>query len=43
MKAFVTDRKEQQFFCNTGYIQQYKAAKWETRKVTAPGHNCSKK
>ena len=35
MKAFVTNRKE--------YIQQYKAAKWETRKVKVPGHNCFKK
>ena len=44
MKAFVTNRKEQQFFFfNTEYIQQYKAAKWETRKVKVPGHNCFKK
>ena len=39
MKAFVTNRKEQQFFFNTEYIQQYYAAKWETRKVKVPGNN----
>ena len=32
MKAFVTSRKEQQFFFNTEYIQQYNATKSETRK-----------
>ena len=39
MKAFVTNRKEQQFFFNTEYTQQYNAAKSETRKVKVPGHN----
>ena len=39
MKAFVTNRKEQQFFFNTEYIQQYSASKLETRKVKVPGHN----
>ena len=43
MKAFVTNRKEQQFFFNTEYIQQYNAAKSETRKVKVPGHNYFKK
>ena len=43
MKAFVTNRKEQQFFFNTEYIQQYYAAKSETRKVKVPGHNYFKK
>ena len=39
MKAFVTKRKEQQFFLNTKYIQQYNAAKSDKRKVKVPGHN----
>ena len=39
MKAFVTNRKEHNFFFNTEYIQQYNAAKLETRKVKVPGHN----
>ena len=39
MKAFVTKRKEEQFFFNTKYIQQYNAAKSEKRKVKVPGHN----
>ena len=43
MKAFVTNRNEQRFFFNTEYIQQYNAAKWETRKVKVPGHNYFKK
>ena len=43
MKAFVTNRKEQQFFFNTEYTQQYNAAKSETRKVKVPGHNYFKK
>ena len=43
MKDFVTNRKEQQFFFNTEYIQQYNAAKSETRKVKVPGHNYFKK
>ena len=30
MMVFVTNRKEQQFFFNTEYIQQYNAAKSET-------------
>ena len=38
MKAFVTNRKEQQFLLNTEYIQQYNAAKSEARKVKVPGH-----
>ena len=43
MKAFVTNRKEHNFFFNTEYIQQYNAAKLETRKVKVPGHNYFKK
>lgn len=43
MKAFVTNRKQQQFFFSTEYIQQYNAAKSETRKVKVPGHNYLKK
>ena len=43
MKAFVTNRKEQQFFFSTEYIQQYNAAMSETRKVKVPGHNYFKK
>ena len=43
MKAFVTNRKEQQFFFNTEYIQQYNAAKSETRKVKVSGHIYFKK
>ena len=43
MKAFVTNRKEQQFFFSTEYIQQYYATKSETRKVKVPGNNYFKK
>ena len=43
MKAFVTNCKEQHFFFNTEYIQQYNAAKLETRKVKVLGHNYFKK
>ena len=47
MKAFfviVTNHKEQHFFFNTEYIiQQYNAAKLETRKVKVPRHNYFKK
>ena len=43
MKAFVTNRKEQHFFFNTEYIQQYNAAKSEARKVKVPGHIFFKK
>ena len=45
MKAFVTNCKEQQFFFffNTECVQQYYAAKWETRKVKVPGNNYFKK
>ena len=43
MKAFVTNRKEQQFFFSTEYIQPYNVAKSETRKVKVPGHNYFKK
>ena len=39
MKAFVTNRKGQQFFFNTEYIQQSNAETSETRKVKVPGHN----
>ena len=43
MNAFVANRKEQQFFFSTKYIQQYYAAKSETRKVKVPGNNYFKK
>jgi len=43
MKAFVTNRKEQQFFFNTEYIQQYNAAKPEATRVKVPGHIFFKK
>ena len=43
MNAFVANRKEQQFFFNTEYIQQYYAVKSETRKVKVPGNNYFKK
>ena len=38
-----TNNKEQQFFFNTEYIQQYNATKPETRKVKVPGHSFFKK
>ena len=38
-----TKNKEQQFFFNTEYIQQYNATKPETRKVKVPGHSFFKK
>ena len=43
MKAFVTNRKEQQFLFNTEYIQQYNASKSEARKGKVRGHISFKK
>ena len=43
MKALVTNKRDQQFFFNTEYLQKYNAAKSEKKKVQVPGHHFFKK
>ena len=43
MKALVTNKRDQQFFFNTEYLQKYNAAKSEKKKVQVPGHHYFKK
>ena len=43
MKAYVTNTKEQQFFFNTEYLQEYNAGKSEKKKQQVPGHHYFKK
>ena len=43
MKASVTNKRDQQFFFNTEYLQKYNAAKSEKKKVQVPGHHFFKK
>ena len=39
MKALVTNKRHQQFFFNTEYLQKYNAAKSEKKKIQVPGHH----
>ena len=43
MKALVTNKRHQQFFFNTEYLQKYNATKSEKKKVQVPGHHYFKK
>ena len=41
--ALVTNKRDQQFFFNTEYLQKYNATKSEKKKVQVPGHHYFKK
>ncbi len=43
MKAYVTNAKEQQFFFNSEYLQEYNAGKSKKKKQQVPGHHYFKK
>ena len=43
MKAFVTNKKDNQFFFNTEYLKQYTASKSEVTRQKVPGHHYFKK